>query len=203
MTRWAALARRLGRALGSEPEHALPGDPVRRLPRARPSDVLPPEEYVSKLSAAAGRLRDPGYTLRQFHGTPPSSRRCGSIWASASTGEVKQNSDSPSAYDSARATALTDDGSGAAMRGGSAAGAPSAAAAATGRPATSSGRSEEEYRRTFGALFSVYWLLRIDCLSAEVGGLGGQLGFSFGVEGRAGAHRAPSGFTERRRATMR
>jgi len=50
---------------------------------------------------------------------------------------------------------------------------------------STSGRSSlDEYKRTWGALFAVYWLCRLELPEKVAGteGLGGQLGFCFGVK---------------------
>ena len=53
----------------------------------------------------------------------------------------------------------------------------------TGRVSTSGVTAVDEYKRTIGALFAVYWLLRIDLPNvAGSSGLDGQRGFSFGVD---------------------
>ena len=60
-----------------------------------------------------------------------------------------------------------------------------AGAAAAGGAAMMSGRtSEEEYLRTIGALFAVYWLMRLDLPleDAASSGYDGQRGFCFGVD---------------------
>lgn len=56
--------------------------------------------------------------------------------------------------------------------------------AAAGKPAVTSGlSSDDEYRRTIGALFAVYWLMRI--------GIDGERGFSFGVDDQWRPHERP------------
>lgn len=57
-------------------------------------------------------------------------------------------------------------------------------AAADGDQATSGRTSEEEYLRTIGALFAVYWLMRLDLPGEDPDskGLDGQRGFCFGVD---------------------
>ena len=53
-----------------------------------------------------------------------------------------------------------------------------------GKPAVTSGlSSDDEYRRTIGALFAVYWLMRI--------GIDGERGFSFGVDEQWHPHERP------------
>ena len=53
-----------------------------------------------------------------------------------------------------------------------------------GKPAVTSGlTSDDEYRRTIGALFAVYWLMRI--------GIDGERGFSFGVDDQWRPHERP------------
>jgi hypothetical protein len=51
-------------------------------------------------------------------------------------------------------------------------------------PTTSNALPEDEYRRTMGALFAVYWLARI--------GIDGERGFSFGVDGSWAANAVPA-----------
>jgi hypothetical protein len=55
---------------------------------------------------------------------------------------------------------------------------------ASNKPAVTSGLgADDEYRRTIGALFAVYWLMRI--------GIDGERGFSFGVDEEWSPHEVP------------
>jgi len=52
-----------------------------------------------------------------------------------------------------------------------------------GKSITSGNSSADEYKRTIGALFGVYWLMRLDLPSVtDSDGLDGQQGFCFGVD---------------------
>ena len=99
---------------------------------------LPPADFRARLEQSASRLRDPAYTLREFH------------------------DDMLACFPELQLYLY------------------GAAGLASG---TSSGRSGgDEYKRTLGALFAVYWLVRLDLPGAdpESRGLDGQRGWTFG-----------------------
>eukprot|EP00966_Prymnesium_polylepis_P038285 888148-Prymnesium_polylepis.1 len=109
------------------------------------------EEYMQRLTGAARSIRDPQYSLQDFH------------------------NDMVACFPELRLYMATNDGQ--LPKAGKATG------TTAGGAATSSGRtSNEEYLRTIGALFAVYWLMRLELDSVPgSAGLDGQRGFVFGV----------------------
>ena len=121
------------------------------------------KEAVELLTTAANRIREPSYSLTHFHTDmvkcfPELQLYLGGNEPAADTVE-------------ASATILKNKG-------------VFLAGASTAGPAASSGRTGHvEYCRTFGALFCVYWLMRLELDEVDGSqGLGGQSGFCFGVD---------------------
>ena len=132
-----------------------PGDPIRRLLTADAEidhSSSGQDARNARLKKSATSIRDPSYTLKQFHDDMVFAFPELKLYM----GEGKQKS-----------------------------AAGGAGAAAAGGAAMMSGRtSEEEYLRTIGALFAVYWLMRLDLPleDAASSGYDGQRGFCFGVD---------------------
>ena len=130
-----------------------PGDPIRRLLTADAEidhSSSGQDARNARLKKSATSIRDPSYTLKQFHDDMVFAFPELKLYM----GEGKQKS-------------------------------AAAGAAAAGGAAMMSGRtSEEEYLRTIGALFAVYWLMRLDLPleDAASSGYDGQRGFCFGVD---------------------
>ena len=120
------------------------------------------EEAVELLTSAAQRIREPSYSLTDFHADmtkcfPELQLYLGGIEPAADTVE-------------ASAAILKSKGI-------------FSASTSTAGAGSSSGRTGHvEYCRTFGALFCVYWLMRLELDEVQgSAGLGGQSGFCFGV----------------------
>ena len=127
----------------AEPERPpRAGDRFRELLADEP--ILPAAEYYKRLCSVAARLRDPKYTLRNFH------RELCELFP-----ELRLY---------------------------------------LGHGGMSSGmQGSDEYLRTLGALYAVYWLCRLDLPTvAGSAGLDGQRGFCFGVDQQ---WRPPSEYT--------
>ena len=125
--------------------------------------LIPREEAVEVLTTAAKRMRSHDYSLTDFHSDmvkcfPELQLYLGGNEPAADTVQ-------------ASATILKNKG-------------VFLAGASTDGPAASSGRTGHvEYCRTFGALFCVYWLMRLELDEVDGSqGLGGQSGFCFGVD---------------------
>ena len=131
-------------------------------PKGAPPDVLLGELLgglavdLERAKAAAQRMRDPAYTLRMYH------EDCVAAFP-----ELRL-------YLDRRAEAT--EGVGVSTAGAAGAAGGKQATSSGGTPAaTSSGLSSmDEYLRTIGALFALYWLVRI--------GIDGERSFTFGVD---------------------
>ena len=149
-----------GRASSDEGDYA--GARVRaQLELIRP--LLPQAEASALLTSVAERIREKEYTLKAFHEDmvkcfPELQLYLGGCAPAADTVEastaiLRSKGVQP---ESAGATSVTTSG---------------------GRP------GHVEYCRTFGALFCVYWLMRLELDEVDgSAGLGGQVGFCFGVD---------------------
>jgi len=112
---------------------------------------LAPSEYLKVLRSCAARLRDPKYSLRDFHGD---IQRC--------FPELRLYLNVPVPQP----------------------GTTGGGVAAGGKSSMTSGLSgKDEYMRTMGALFAVYWLSRLELPEVHgSSGMDGQRGFCFGVD---------------------
>ena len=125
--------------------------------------LLTAEDSSALLTRVAGRMRDPSYSLKEFHADmvrcfPELQLYLGGCCPAADTVE---------------ASAAILFSKGATQPSGS-----------DDRKSSTSGRTGHvEYCRTFGALFCVYWLMRLELDEVDGSqGLGGQCGFCLGVE---------------------
>jgi len=141
----------------------------------------PRAEWRRKLYAAAAKLRDPDYGLKAFHEDMITIFPELNLYLASSAALPD-----PSALPAARLVAIsahlvthgTLPADAAVLLGGTAQSADGTAAECAG------GRTVlEEYNRTIGALFAVYWLSRLELPDAVPGsaGLDGQRGFCYGV----------------------
>ena len=133
----------------------------RQLELVRP--LLAPEAASALLTRVAGRMRDPSYSLKEFHADmvrcfPELQLYLGGCSPAADTVE-------------ASAAILFSKG-------------VTHVPGSDDRKSSTSGRTAHvEYCRTFGALFCVYWLMRLELEEVDGSqGLGGQSGFCLGVE---------------------
>ena len=127
------------------------------------SRLISRKEAVELLTTAANRIREPSYSLTHFHSDMV---KCFPEL------QLYLGGNEPAA-DTVQASATILKNKGVFLAGASPAG-----------PAASSGRTGHvEYCRTFGALFCVYWLMRLELDEVDGSqGLGGQIGFCFGVD---------------------
>ena len=135
-----------------------PGDPIRAVLAKLGEGRLSAQAFCTELRASAARLRDPKYTLLQFH---DDMHRC-----------------FPELQLYLAETAVAD--APFPVRSGSA----SSIRIQKRVTQTTSGYSgEDEFKRTMGALFAVYWLARLDLPEVHgSSGMDGQRGFCFGVD---------------------
>lgn len=146
-----------------------PGDPVRAHLRMAPEAQTPQAETSrrDRLQNAASRIRDRDYQLSEFHADmvmcfPELNLYLGGEAVFSGTEKDVEWSRRLLQNDPQEVEKL----------------------AASAGNSTSGRSSLDEYKRTWGALFAVYWLCRLELPEKVAGteGLGGQLGFCFGVK---------------------
>ena len=184
----------------SQPGLSMPGDAMRAC-MVMPEEMCTPaaaEARHQRLEKAASRIREPSYTLSNFHadmvycfpelvlylarpipGDPQDAVR-GLLAADDGVGLsafLVANGELPAAFWQAQLVGTRP----AVVRVTS----ESSVASTASTASTTSGNSPfEEYNRTMGALFAVYWLARLELPQRVAGSLGldGQRGFTFGVD---------------------